>query len=162
MSSAAAISLRLAGPAPKCRPSWTISRTPYSPFVLNATAPVPWKEGRCAGVAAVVSEGVRRRSSIPSDLVGIECTNAISERQTTSGYRAFADGRQACPPRPIVPIGARDYGASRCHVQWDLLLPSSGISAVALDPSLLMTARASRASFAQPNRNRPSGDQTSW
>src|SRR5690349_15664733 len=101
MSSAAAISLRLAGPAPKCRPSWTISRTPYSPFVENATAPVPWKAGRCAPVGAVGAVGapvatvlevvgelareVRRRSSIPSDLVGIECTNALGERQTSRG-----------------------------------------------------------------------------
>ena len=73
-----------AGPAPKWRPSWTMSRTPYSPFVLNATAPVPWKAGRCgAGFGVVVSE-LRWASSIPSDLVGIECTNAPAERQSRS------------------------------------------------------------------------------
>ena len=38
-----------AGPAPKWRPSWTISRTPYSPLVLNATAPEPWNAGRWFG-----------------------------------------------------------------------------------------------------------------
>src|ERR1044071_4639592 len=95
MSSAAAISARLAGPAPKCRPSWTISRTPYSPLVENATAPVPWKAGRCEAVAGpetgfavglwVVVTELRRAGSIPSDLVGIECTNRLQERQTTPG-----------------------------------------------------------------------------
>ena len=37
-----AIAARLAGPSPKCRASWTMRRTPYSPFVEKATAPVPW------------------------------------------------------------------------------------------------------------------------
>jgi hypothetical protein len=53
-----------------------MSRTPYSPFVLNATAPEPWKAGRGAiggvgALAGVTSCCVRGASSIPSDLVGI-------------------------------------------------------------------------------------------
>jgi hypothetical protein len=52
-----------------------MSRTPYSPFVLNATAPLPWKLGRVA-VAVIVGSGtggvLRRSTSIPSDFVGIE------------------------------------------------------------------------------------------
>src|SRR6476646_6700163 len=83
MSSTAAISASEAGPAPKCRPGWTISRTPYSPFVENATAPVPWNAGRC-GVCRVVWL-VRSRPSIPSDLVGIECTNALDGASTDGG-----------------------------------------------------------------------------
>ncbi len=76
-----------AGPAPKCRPSWTINRTPYSPFVLNATAPVPWnaagaRSGRCRRSGSSGRRAVRMSSSIPSDLVGM-CTKARFERQTT-------------------------------------------------------------------------------
>ena len=33
---------RRRAPCPTCRPSWTISRTPYSPFVEKAMAPLPW------------------------------------------------------------------------------------------------------------------------
>jgi hypothetical protein len=64
-------------------------------LVEKATAPVPWNAGRCAAafgelvarVVGVVVGEVRRASSIPSDLVGIECTNGPSERQTTFGCR---------------------------------------------------------------------------
>ena len=38
-----------AGPCPRCRPSWTMSRTPYSPLVENETAPLPWNAGRVDG-----------------------------------------------------------------------------------------------------------------
>jgi hypothetical protein len=30
-----------------------MSRTPYSPFVLKETAPLPWKAGRVLGVGVV-------------------------------------------------------------------------------------------------------------
>src|SRR5262249_34448965 len=53
-----------------------------SPLVENATAPVPWKAGRW-WVGRVVWE-VSGRSSIPSDLIGIECTNAPVEASTAS------------------------------------------------------------------------------
>jgi hypothetical protein len=48
-----------------------MSRTPYSPFVLKETAPLPWNAGRVlgGGVVAWLSGG----SSIPSEFVGIEC-----------------------------------------------------------------------------------------
>jgi hypothetical protein len=44
-----------------------MSRTPYSPFVLKATAPVPWKAGR---VVRVVVLGRLRRQVSKSDLKG--------------------------------------------------------------------------------------------
>lgn len=47
-----------------------MSRTPYSPFVLNETAPLPWNAGLVGGVMA----WARGRSSIPSGFVGIEHT----------------------------------------------------------------------------------------
>ena len=61
-----------------------MSRTPYSPLVLNETAPLPWNAGRepwagpatgsASGVTAapgVETDAVRGGSSIPSVSVGI-------------------------------------------------------------------------------------------
>src|SRR5215208_5116914 len=96
-SSSAAISARLAGPCPKCRPSWTISRTPYSPFVENETAPLPWNMGLPEGLDAWVSGG----SSIPSDFVGIECrakpeigSTRVLPRESRGRRNALTVGRQ--------------------------------------------------------------------
>ena len=75
-----------------------MSRTPYSPFVLKATAPEPWKVGRRAAAIGVAATGagslgggvaigvpipvlVSGRSSIPSEFVGISVGGTPPERQ---------------------------------------------------------------------------------
>ncbi|MEY2434263.1 MAG: hypothetical protein QOC92_3988, partial [Acidimicrobiaceae bacterium] len=50
---------------------WTIRRTPYSPFVLKAMAPLPWKEGRCVwGVGG---------ESVVAWVVALSGSSSISE-----------------------------------------------------------------------------------
>src|SRR5213593_3929256 len=62
-----------------------MSRTPYSPFVLKATAPEPWNGRRVCGAGVAVISLVRGRSSIPSDFVGISVGGPLAERQRASG-----------------------------------------------------------------------------
>ena len=92
------------GPAPNRRPSWTIRRTPYSPLVLNETAPLPWNGVRAAtgvvGMAATSGSPAERscargRSSIPSDFVGISVGGPSRERQRGEPR----PGRPPCPRR---------------------------------------------------------------
>jgi hypothetical protein len=60
-----------------------MSRTPYSPFVLKETAPLPWKLGRVVGGGVVA--WLSGRPSIPSDFVGIECRAKPEEGSTRVG-----------------------------------------------------------------------------
>jgi len=55
-----------------------MSRTPYSPFVENETAPLPWY---CVRVLRVRSSGVDGRRAIPSDSVGISLPAPAEGRQ---------------------------------------------------------------------------------
>jgi hypothetical protein len=57
-----------------------------------------------------------------------------------------AEWEIACQPQEIA------QGAWRCQLQWERLVPCMGMKAVALDPSLLMTANALRDSPVQPRR----------
>src|SRR4051794_8021733 len=100
-----------------------MSRTPYSPFVLNATAPEPWNAGRWGAMGAVGS-CVSGGSSIPSDFVGI--------------VRRAADGRQRAAPRRVV---TRVSGRTKAGASEKKLRPPDDSPAVSADGRTLRVAR---------------------
>jgi len=73
-----------------------MSLTPYSPFVLKATAPEPWNGRRVCGAGVAVISLVRGGSSIPSDFVGISVGGPLAERQ-----RRRTSGRRTCGNAPV-------------------------------------------------------------
>ena len=100
------------GPAPKCRPSWTISRTPYSPFVLNATAPVPWNDGRCGAAAAAVAVSEARSGDGPQSqaiLSGLSVRTPLRSVNRAATVRSGQEGVDAPRGRhtPAASSGAR-------------------------------------------------------
>ena len=87
-----------AGPVPKWRPSWTIRRTPYSPFVLKAMAPLPWNVRRGASWRSWRGQG---SPSYPSDFVGYSVPRRPVVGQSPLDSRGPGWGAGAGRLRPV-------------------------------------------------------------
>jgi len=69
-------------------------RTPYSPFVLKAMAPLPWKVARDVAGAIGVLEVRRGALEYPSVFVGYQLTRTLRAGQSASGGYPQGCGRR--------------------------------------------------------------------
>ena len=88
----------------RCRnaaPSWTISRTPYSPFVLKAMAPLPWKAGRGSAWASESGQGTCLDIRVISS--GLSLRGRLRERQRACGRGRGRRSAACAAQRPARP-----------------------------------------------------------